>query len=201
MQPTGCDQQLKSRQPQIFGHDASLFVFLTARHPRRASVCPLDNGALIGVRVLYRLRRLNYTGTWQLLSPSVHSCPGQRVEVTEPPMVLRARSLGWSREAAATTLVARASVTPFGRLRLFPPSRARCYCDCQGERSMTRHKRKGNGLPSQLAAVNLHAAGIDIGAQEHWVAVPPESDAQPVRRFGAWTVDLEALADWLQQCR
>jgi transposase len=61
--------------------------------------------------------------------------------------------------------------------------------------------RQGNGLPAQLAAVNLHAAGIDIGAQEQWGAVPPGSDVQPVRRFGAWTADLEALADWLQQCQ
>ena len=51
----------------------------------------------------------------------------QRVEVTEPPVVPRARWLGWSREAATTALVARQDVTPFGRLRLFPPSRARCY--------------------------------------------------------------------------
>ena len=65
---------------------------------------------------------------------------------------------------------------------------------------MARHQRKGNGLPAQLAAVNLHAAGIDIGAQEHWVAVSPDSDSQPVRRFGACTADLEALASWLQQC-
>jgi len=65
---------------------------------------------------------------------------------------------------------------------------------------MARHQRKGNGLPAQLAAVNLHAAGIDIGAQEHWAAVSPDSDSQPVRRFGACTADLEALASWLQQC-
>ena len=65
---------------------------------------------------------------------------------------------------------------------------------------MARSKRKGNGLPSQLAAVNLHAAGIDIGAQEHWIAVPSDSDPQPVRRFGAYTAELEALAEWLQSC-
>jgi transposase len=65
---------------------------------------------------------------------------------------------------------------------------------------MARHQRKGNGLPSQLAAVNLHAAGIDIGSQEHWVAVPPESASQPVRRFGACTADLETVVAWLQQC-
>ncbi len=65
---------------------------------------------------------------------------------------------------------------------------------------MKRDNRQGNGLPAQLAAVNLHAAGIDIGAQAHWVAVPPDSDAQPVRGFGACTADLEAMAKWLQQC-
>ena len=42
-----------------------------------------------------------------------------------------------------------------------------------------------------------HAAGIDIGAAEHWVAVPPDRSPQPVRRFGTFTADLEALADWL----
>src|SRR5205807_3915285 len=42
--------------------------------------------------------------------------------------------------------------------------------------------------------------GIDIGATEHWVAVPPHADAEPVRRFGAYTADLEAIAQWLLQC-
>jgi len=65
---------------------------------------------------------------------------------------------------------------------------------------MKRGKRKEKSLPPQLAAVNLPAAGIDIGAPEHWVAVPPDSDTEPVRRFGACTADLEALADWLRQC-
>jgi transposase len=65
---------------------------------------------------------------------------------------------------------------------------------------MKQRQRKGKGLPSQLAAVNLHAAGIDIGATEHWVAVPADSDSQPVHRFGACTADLEALAAWLATC-
>jgi transposase len=51
-----------------------------------------------------------------------------------------------------------------------------------------------------LAAVNLHAAGIDVGAEAPYVAVPPSDEAQPVRRFGAYTVDWEALADWLTVC-
>ena len=55
--------------------------------------------------------------------------------------------------------------------------------------------------PAQtLAVVHPHAAGIDIGATEHYVAVPADADPQPVRRFGACTADLEALADWLAAC-
>jgi len=55
-------------------------------------------------------------------------------------------------------------------------------------------------LPPQLAAATLHAAGIDIGAEAHDVAVPPSDDPQPVRCFAASTADLRALADWLAQC-
>ncbi len=51
-----------------------------------------------------------------------------------------------------------------------------------------------------LTVVHAHAAGIDIGATEHYVAVPPGSAPQPVRSFGACTADLEALADWLAAC-
>ena len=65
---------------------------------------------------------------------------------------------------------------------------------------MRRDKGKAKPRPASLAAINRHAAGIDIGAQEHWVAVPGECDPQPVRRFGACTADLEAIAAWLQQC-
>jgi Transposase len=57
-------------------------------------------------------------------------------------------------------------------------------------------------LPPQLQRVNLNAAGIDIGSEEHWAAVPPGRDfeGRDVRSFGAFTGDLSALADWLKQC-
>ncbi len=55
-------------------------------------------------------------------------------------------------------------------------------------------------LPAQLQHINLHAAGIDIGATAHFVAVPPDSDPQPVRQFGTFTADLHRLADWLTAC-
>ncbi len=43
------------------------------------------------------------------------------------------------------------------------------------------------------------AAGIDIGATEIYVAVPPDRDSEPVRMFATFTQDLNALADWLQE--
>jgi transposase len=64
-----------------------------------------------------------------------------------------------------------------------------------------KHVRSTTTLPPQLAAANLHAAGIDVGAEAHDVAVPPSDDPQPVRCFTASTADLEALAAWLAQCQ
>ena len=55
-------------------------------------------------------------------------------------------------------------------------------------------------LSEALQVCHPHAAGVDIGEAEHWVAVPPGRDPQPVRRFGTFTVDLDALADWLIDC-
>jgi transposase len=51
-----------------------------------------------------------------------------------------------------------------------------------------------------LAVVHPDAAGIDIGSQEHWVAISPERDEQPVRCFACFTGDVERMADWLQGC-
>jgi transposase len=51
-----------------------------------------------------------------------------------------------------------------------------------------------------LEVVHPHAAGIDIGNEFHYVAVPPSRDSQPVRRFGCTTAELRAMAAWLQQC-
>jgi len=45
------------------------------------------------------------------------------------------------------------------------------------------------------------AAGIDIGAEEIFVAVPPDRDEESTRRFSSFTCDLHALADWLGRCR
>jgi transposase len=44
------------------------------------------------------------------------------------------------------------------------------------------------------------AAGIDIGSREHWACVPARSAGKNVRAFGAFTADLESLADWFREC-
>ncbi len=70
----------------------------------------------------------------------------------------------------------------------------------------TRMGRKDNEMPRKrarvvsLPVVEPNAAGVDIGATQVFVAVPAECDPDPVRCFNTFTVDLEKLADWLQQC-
>jgi transposase len=52
-----------------------------------------------------------------------------------------------------------------------------------------------------LEVVHPHAAGIDVGNGAHYVAVRPDRDPEPVRRFECFTADLHRLADWLQSCK
>jgi len=52
-----------------------------------------------------------------------------------------------------------------------------------------------------LTITHPNAAGIDIGSAAHFVAVPPDRDDEPVREFPSFTVDLNAIADWLVACR
>ena len=62
--------------------------------------------------------------------------------------------------------------------------------------------RRSARLPKELRCVNLNAAGIDIGATRHHVAVPEDRDpdGQDVREFGTCTADLHTLAAWLMTC-
>jgi transposase len=48
-----------------------------------------------------------------------------------------------------------------------------------------------------LDVVHPEAAGIDVGGSEHWVAISPDRDPEPVRCFGCFTADLRAMAKWL----
>lgn len=48
-----------------------------------------------------------------------------------------------------------------------------------------------------LDRINLNAAGIDLGARSHYVALPPDLGVA-VRQFGCFTKDLEEMAAWLK---
>ena len=67
------------------------------------------------------------------------------------------------------------------------------------QRRETMRKIQSEDL--SLEVVHPDAAGIDIGNESHYVAVPPTRDSQPVRRFGCTTAELKTMAEWLKQCR
>lgn len=52
----------------------------------------------------------------------------------------------------------------------------------------------------RLKNVHPNAAGIDIGSQAHYVAVPEGRAEQSVRIFGCLTPDLREMATWLKSC-
>jgi transposase len=60
--------------------------------------------------------------------------------------------------------------------------------------------RKMQSEDLSLEIMHPQAAGIDIGNESHYVAVPPSRDRQPVRRFGCTTAELKTMAEWLKQC-
>lgn len=68
------------------------------------------------------------------------------------------------------------------------------------KKSKKQSSKQGRGRKRSLPLINPNAAGIDVGARAHYVAVPVDRDEQPVRCFGAFTEDLHALAKWLKQC-
>ena len=60
--------------------------------------------------------------------------------------------------------------------------------------------RKIQSEDLRLEVIHPDAAGIDIGNECHYVAIPPARDARPVRRFGCTTAEVKEMADWLKQC-
>lgn len=62
-------------------------------------------------------------------------------------------------------------------------------------------KKVDDSIFKPLEPLFPDTAGIDIGAEVHYVSVPEDRDEQPVRHFGCFTPDLQAMAEWLKQCR
>src|ERR1700688_3288950 len=65
--------------------------------------------------------------------------------------------------------------------------------------SRRRKNNRTTGAPV-LHCLNPHAAGVDVGATEIYIAVPVDRDPRPVRRFSTFTEDLRAAAAWLKSC-
>ncbi len=71
-------------------------------------------------------------------------------------------------------------------------------------RNRKERKELARRLRSQnpgLEVVHPDAAGIDVGNEAHYVAVRPDRDLEPVRRFECFTADLHRLAAWLKKCK
>src|SRR5205085_6003857 len=137
---------------------------------------------------------------------------GRRQSKTDPSLELlsklgckhgsrfRARTSGDVGSSAVET-----PTIPFRRVLLFarpgPPSSA---TSSRGDRTMSRkHKSKRPapvGRPESIPLLTPNAAGMDIGADEIYVAVPADRDGQPVQRFGTFTGELGRLSEWLKQC-
>jgi hypothetical protein len=66
-----------------------------------------------------------------------------------------------------------------------------------GKKELARRLRSAD---PGLEVVHPNAAGIDVGNASHYVAVRPDRDPEPVRRFECFTADLYRLAEWLRSC-
>ena len=58
---------------------------------------------------------------------------------------------------------------------------------------MKKQSKRSQSLP----VINPNAAGIDIGASFHVVAIAPDKSNEPVKTFKAFTSDLHEMATWL----
>lgn len=67
-------------------------------------------------------------------------------------------------------------------------------------KSKSHFHQPSTNQTSDLRLINPNAAGIDIGSEFHWVSVPKDRASECVRRFGCYTAELYALADWLAEC-
>ncbi len=65
---------------------------------------------------------------------------------------------------------------------------------------MSKKKRNPGLCESSRPVLETHAAGVDVGAREMYVAVAPDRDTEPVRVFRTFTSDLQALVKWIQKC-
>jgi len=51
-----------------------------------------------------------------------------------------------------------------------------------------------------LQVTHPDAAGVDVGGATHYAAVRADATEEAVRQFGCFTAELNAMADWFEQC-
>lgn len=61
-------------------------------------------------------------------------------------------------------------------------------------------KAKATEAVETLAIINPNAGAIDIGSEQHVVAVPPGRDTEAVRTFGSFTADIHEMGRWFKAC-
>jgi transposase len=82
----------------------------------------------------------------------------------------------------------------------FPERGAKMAAEKRTRKQRKELARQLQSANPGLEVVHPRAAGIDVGNGAHYVAVRPEQDREPVRRFECFTADLHRLADWLEAC-
>jgi transposase len=80
------------------------------------------------------------------------------------------------------------------------PSQQPAAAGCKAEPKIAKSKRARQGKETEHPAFQPHAAGIDIGAREIYVAIPADQDEHPVRKCETFTGDLHQMAEWLVAC-
>jgi hypothetical protein len=64
-------------------------------------------------------------------------------------------------------------------------------------RSGRKPRKKIVDVPAGMEILRPHAAGIDVGNAQHYLAVPPGGSDPSVQTFGSFTADLHRMAKWL----
>ncbi len=67
-------------------------------------------------------------------------------------------------------------------------------------RLKAKSKAKATEPVENLAVINPNAGAIDIGSEQHVVAVAPGRDPEPVRTFSSFTADIHEMGRWLKAC-
>ena len=86
------------------------------------------------------------------------------------------------------------------------PAKPRKPSDPEGPAQPGKPGRRSSPVPvpaspATLNVINPDAAGIDVHSDMHMVCVPADRAADPVRQFGANTIDLHEIVAWLKGCR